>query len=352
MTTSSSPRTPTRRSSCSCDPSAQERRLLGAIPYQRNEAVLHTDSALLPRRHAARAAWNFHLLREPKPLSTVTYYMNHLQRLRADRDFCVTLNRTEAIDPAEDHPHDLLLPPRVHARGRRRAVRAREHQRPRRAHALLRRVLGLGLSRGRRAQRAARVRAVRGDAVSSDAPADAAGEHRASRACTRAPCATAATAAPADELRYRMFMVYLDLDELPECFDGRLLWSARRPALAWFRRADHLGDPRTPLADAVRELVAERTGTRPEGPIRLLTHLRYFGHCFNPVSFYYCYDGHDGNGGGGAGGERLSAVVAHVTNTPWGESHSYVLGADGAAEHGSTRAARRTARTSVCTSRR
>ena len=138
---------------------------------------------------------------------------------------------------------------------------------------------------------------------------------------------------PADELRYRMFMVYLDLDELPQCFDGRLLWSARRPALAWFRRSDHLGDPRTPLADAVRELVAERTGTRPEGPIRLLTHLRYFGHCFNPVSFYYCYDS-DGNGGGS--GERLSAVVAHVTNTPWGESHSYVLGADGAADRGSS----------------
>ncbi len=83
------------------DPSSQEHRLLGAIPYQRNEAVLHTDSTLLPRRPAARAAWNYHLLREPKPQSTVTYYMNHLQRLHADRDFCVTLNRTEAIDPAK-----------------------------------------------------------------------------------------------------------------------------------------------------------------------------------------------------------------------------------------------------------
>ena len=79
----------------------RERELLGAIPYQPNEAVLHTDSTLLPRRRAARSAWNFHLLREPKPLSTVTYYMNHLQRLDADRDFCVTLNRTEAIDPAK-----------------------------------------------------------------------------------------------------------------------------------------------------------------------------------------------------------------------------------------------------------
>jgi predicted NAD/FAD-binding protein len=83
------------------DPSPRERAILGAIPYQHNEAVLHTDSTLLPRRAAARAAWNFHLLREPKPLSTVTYYMNHLQRLHADRDFCVTLNRTESIDPAK-----------------------------------------------------------------------------------------------------------------------------------------------------------------------------------------------------------------------------------------------------------
>ncbi len=84
------------------DPSARERQLLGAIPYQANEAVLHSDSTLLPRRRAARAAWNFHLLREPQPLTTVTYYMNHLQRLAgADRDFCVTLNRSEAIDPAK-----------------------------------------------------------------------------------------------------------------------------------------------------------------------------------------------------------------------------------------------------------
>jgi len=83
------------------DPSERERRLLGAIGYQRNEAVLHTDASLLPRRHAARAAWNYHLLREPKPVSTVTYHMNHLQRLRADREFCVTLNRSEAIDPAK-----------------------------------------------------------------------------------------------------------------------------------------------------------------------------------------------------------------------------------------------------------
>jgi uncharacterized protein len=122
--------------------------------------------------------------------------------------------------------------------------------------------------------------------------------------------------APAGEFHHRLFMVYLDLDELPEIFDDRVLWSARRPALAWMRRADYLGDPRVPLKDAVRELVCERTGTRPAGPIRLLTHLRYFGHCFNPVSFYYCFD---------PSGERVEAVVANVTNTPWGENHSYVM---------------------------
>jgi predicted NAD/FAD-binding protein len=97
--------------------------LLGAIPYQRNEAVLHTDSSLLPRRRCARAAWNFHLLREPKPLSTVTYYMNHLQRLRADRDFCVTLNRTEAIDPEKvirtiSYAHPVYTPEGVAAQAR------------------------------------------------------------------------------------------------------------------------------------------------------------------------------------------------------------------------------------------
>jgi len=102
------------------DASARERKLLSAIPYQANEAVLHTDSALLPRRRSARAAWNFHLLREPKPQSTVTYYMNHLQRLRAEEDFCVTLNRTEAIDPAKiirtiSYSHPVFTPPGVAA---------------------------------------------------------------------------------------------------------------------------------------------------------------------------------------------------------------------------------------------
>lgn len=115
---------------------------------------------------------------------------------------------------------------------------------------------------------------------------------------------------------YRLYMTWLDLAELPEVFRGRWLWSARRPALSWFRRADHLGDPSLPLDEAVRRLVAERTGVRPGGPIRLLTHLRTLGYVMNPVSFYYCY---------GPDGGALEAVVAEVSNTPWGERHCYVL---------------------------
>jgi predicted NAD/FAD-binding protein len=83
------------------DATDREHELLGAIPYQPNEAVLHTDRSLLPRRRRAWASWNFHLLDEPPGRSTVTYHMNRLQSLRADREFCVTLNHSAAIDPAK-----------------------------------------------------------------------------------------------------------------------------------------------------------------------------------------------------------------------------------------------------------
>jgi uncharacterized protein len=93
------------------DPSEAEREILGAIPYQRNEATLHTDASLLPRRRTAWSSWNFHLREQPAGRTTVTYWMNNLQRLRADRQYLVTLNRSERIDPAKilrrfeyDHP--------------------------------------------------------------------------------------------------------------------------------------------------------------------------------------------------------------------------------------------------------
>ena len=118
---------------------------------------------------------------------------------------------------------------------------------------------------------------------------------------------------------YPLYMLYLDLDELPEVLDPVPFWSARRPALGRFDRRDHHGPADEPLAESTRRLVAERTGRRPDGPIRLLTHARTFGHCFNPVSFFYCFD---------RTGRRVETIVAEVGNTPWGERHLYVLGPD------------------------
>lgn len=124
------------------------------------------------------------------------------------------------------------------------------------------------------------------------------------------------------QFRRRLFMVYLDLSELATVFRGRWLWATTRPTLAWFRRADHFGDPAVPLDTAVRALVEQRTGIRPAGPVRLLTHLRYLGYVFNPVSLYYCFD---------PTGRHVQAIVADVNNTPWGERHQYVLAAPAAA---------------------
>ena len=101
------------------------------------------------------------------------------------------------------------------------------------------------------------------------------------------------------EFRYRLFMSYLDLEELPELLDRVPLWSARRPAPAWFRRGDYLD-------------------VDHDGPVRVLTHVRTFGHLFNPLSLYYCFD---------PAGERIEKVLAEVTNTPWGERHTYTLDA-------------------------
>lgn len=129
----------------------------------------------------------------------------------------------------------------------------------------------------------------------------------------------------AHAFRYRMAQLYLDLDELDRVFDGRWLWSVGRRNLAEFRRADYLGPAARPLAESVRDCAERALGHRPLGPVRLLTHLRYAGYVFNPVSFYYCY-----------GQERtsLECIVAEITNTPWRERQAYVLPLDRAVRDG------------------
>lgn len=131
------------------------------------------------------------------------------------------------------------------------------------------------------------------------------------------------------EFRYRTFMMYLDLDELPTLFHDTFLWSYARRNLAWFKRADYLGDASKTLKQSVIELVQQETGHAPRGPIRMLTNMRYFGHCFNPVTFYYCFESDN---------ETLQAIVSEINNTPWNERHRYVLDctrnlADGRLQH-------------------
>ncbi len=121
---------------------------------------------------------------------------------------------------------------------------------------------------------------------------------------------------------YGHVLLALDLSELDRAFRGRWLWSVERANLVSFRRADYLGaEGGAALDAAVRARVQAELGREPKGRVVLLTQPRFAGFVFNPVSFYYCYDAD----------ERLDAIVAEITNTPWGERHSYVLDARGGA---------------------
>jgi uncharacterized protein len=115
--------------------------------------------------------------------------------------------------------------------------------------------------------------------------------------------------------RYRAFMMYLDLDELPQLFEKTRFWSYGKSNIASFKRADYYGDATKPLKTEINNLIYAATGQYPRGAVCLLTNMRYFGHCFNPVSFYYCFE---------ADGSSLQAIITHITNTPWGEDYAYV----------------------------
>jgi DUF1365 family protein len=115
----------------------------------------------------------------------------------------------------------------------------------------------------------------------------------------------------------RLFLAHLDVDALPSTLDGIPGWSARHHAPIHFRRRDFFDGGEWPLGDAVRDLVEQRLGRRPTGPVTLLAHLRAFGWLFNPLSVYYCWQPTGG----------LDALVLEVTNTPWGDRHWYVVDA-------------------------
>lgn len=116
--------------------------------------------------------------------------------------------------------------------------------------------------------------------------------------------------------QYGLFMMYLDIEELPALFDNCTFWSYEKPNLASWRRKNYIGPHDLSIREAIRFRIEELGLKDPGGPVRMLTQAGYFGYCYNPVSFYYCFD---------PSGERLEIIIAEINNTPWNERHAYVL---------------------------
>jgi DUF1365 family protein len=119
----------------------------------------------------------------------------------------------------------------------------------------------------------------------------------------------------AHDFKYKVFMPFIDLDELDTIFLKSLFWSVTKNNLASLKRRDFFGDKEKSIKDSIISCAQQKLGKLPIRRVCLLANLRYFGHSFNPISTYYCYDKDD----------TLLCIVAEVTNTPWKEKHCYVI---------------------------
>jgi DUF1365 family protein len=128
------------------------------------------------------------------------------------------------------------------------------------------------------------------------------------------------------EFAYNLFMAFVDIDTIPALMRQSAVSSYNRWNWASFHEKDHLGDPSLPLRERLRRDAAAQGADFPDGPVFLLTHLRYLGYCFNPISLYYCY---------GKSGE-LGTILAEVNST-FGEHRNYWLGDHNRLESGPLR---------------
>lgn len=119
------------------------------------------------------------------------------------------------------------------------------------------------------------------------------------------------------QLRYRVYMIYTDLDELTDIANQHWLWSIGRRNVAAFHRSDYYGDPKVPLREAILNLLESKTGIRPNGPVRMLTQWRTWGVGFSPVTFYYVFNQVEDS--------EPMAIIPEVTNTPWQDRYQYIL---------------------------
>ncbi|KQZ75983.1 dehydrogenase [Nocardioides sp. Root151] len=279
------------------DPTPAQREVLGAIPYSRNTARLHTDASLLPKARRARASWNFLRPEASTGEVTVTYDLTRLQRLPTDRPYLVTLGGADLVDPATvietmEYEHPLYTPSSVAAQRR-----LPELDTDRLAFAGAYHGWGFhedgAASGARAAERLGFAWSVTPAAVEAGRVYETSVRH-----VRRGPVEHAFDNASHAWL--------VDLDDLPPA-----RWAAS------FEARDHLGSPDHSLRRNVDDFLATQGIALHGGRILMLANPRALGHCFNPISVYWCHD---------ASGAQ-ACVVLEVHNT-YGDRHAYVVRPD------------------------
>lgn len=282
-------------------PTDLQREVLSALPYSSNPALLHTDTSLLPAAEDARASWNFHRPEDETGAVTVTYDLTRLQRLPTDTHYLVTLGGEDLVDPATvidrmEYEHPLYTPDSVAAQRRLPEINS---------------------------ERVAFAGAYHGWGFHED------GARSGLAAATHLglPWARTTTVLPRPgrfettirhtrrtpfrrSFEHRSTFWLVDLDDLPD-----------HGVLARFEARDHLGSPERSLRGNVESFLADNgvslgDGARP-GTILMAAHPRSLGHCFNPISIFWCFDD--------AG--RQAGVVVEVHNT-YGDRHAYLVHPD------------------------
>lgn len=277
-------------------PTPEQREVLSALPYSANVALLHTDASLLPSAPHARSSWNFRRPATPTGQVTVTYNLTRLQRLPTDTAYLVTLGGEHLVDPAtviarREYEHPLYSPASVAAQRRLPTIATDRVAFAGAYH-------GWGFHEdGARSGLAAATR------LGLDWPAAPSRVEPGVFATTvrhtrRTPFARAF------ETRSHLWLV--DLDDLP-----------RHGPLARFEARDHLGDPDRSIRANVESFLASRGVDLRGGRILMAAHPRSLGHCFNPISVFWCFD---------RAGEQ-AAVVVEVHNT-YGDRHAYLVHPD------------------------
>jgi DUF1365 family protein len=295
------------------DPTETQREVLSVMPYSRNTAQLHTDTTVLPRHPRARASWNY--LRRPGGIAgssggvTVSYDMTRLMRLEVPPDgrrFVVTLGGEDLVDQSRvietmEYEHPVYTPASVAAQRR-----LPECDTERIVFAGAWHGWGFHEDGARSGVAAAAKLGVPWDGP-DPLPVEATTYATTIRHTRRTPFRRTFTH------RSRTWLV--DLDHLPD-----------HGVLGRFEARDHLGDPEAPLKQNVERFLA-LNGVEPDGGrIVMAANARALGHCFNPISVFWC---HRRSG-------ELAGVVVEVHNT-YGDRHAYLVHPD---EQGRARTAK------------